>query len=92
MGWLMDNWQPVWGIGAVISAPLVALIIFVCIWWFAATRYQLGGLVLGWIPAGIAACVGGLVLGGLWPITLILALIYGAPIVAAIGDIAADRA
>lgn len=72
--WLLENGY--W-IGGLISAGLVWLSVFVGIWWFASTEYALGGLVLGWLPAGIAATIAAVVSGFGWPVVMPLALYFG---------------
>lgn len=91
MGWLQDNWQWIYVMGGLGLGALFAVATFFGVWWFASARYQLGGLVLGWIPGGIAGVVGGTILGFTWPVALVLAVLFGGPIVNAIGDVAADR-
>lgn len=76
-GWLQDNWMVIYIGGAVICALLAALIFFVGLWWFAAYRYALGGLVLGWLPGGVAAVVAAVVFGYGWPLFAVLLLAYG---------------
>lgn len=77
VSWLQENWGAAYGIGALICAALVWLAVFVGIWWFASAKYALGGLVLGWLPAGIAATLAAIVGGLGWPIILPLALHFG---------------
>ena len=49
---------------------------FVGIWWFAAYKYALGGLVLGWIPGTVAAIVAAVVFGFGWPLFAALLVIF----------------
>lgn len=77
LGWLRDNWGAIYGIGALVVGALAWLGAFIGIWWFAAYRYALGGLVLGWLPGVIAACLAALVFGLGWPLFAGLAILAG---------------
>jgi len=68
LDWIKDNWGAIYGIGALISGLLAAIIVFFGLWWFAAAKYALGGLVLGWLPGAIAAVIVGAIMGFGWPI------------------------
>lgn len=68
--WLQQNWMLIYIVGVLAVGLLSALVLFFGTWWFAAARYELGGLVLGWVPGAVAAGVGGLVLGFAWPLSV----------------------
>lgn len=75
--WLQEHWGAIYGIGALLVGVLSWLGAFVGIWWFAAYKYALGGLVLGWLPGMIAACLAALVLGLGWPLFAAIAILVG---------------
>lgn len=80
MSWLTDNWADIYLGGALLCGALSALAVFGGIWWYAAAKYELGGLVLGWLPGGIAAFVVGWVIGLGWPLFAPLAFWLASPV------------
>ena len=77
VAWVRDNWGAIYVVGALLSGLLSAIVIFFGVWWFAAAKYELGGLVLGWLPGTVAAAVVGAIMGFGWPILVPIALWLG---------------
>lgn len=76
MGWLSENWGNIYVGGALLVWALSGIVAFFGIWLYAAERYQLAGMVLGWIPGGIAAATAALLLGLLWPLALVALVLW----------------
>lgn len=68
--WLTDNWFNIYMVGALIVAGLTWLAAFFGLWWFAGAKYGLWGMMLGWLPGGVAGTVGAVVIGALWPLAV----------------------
>ena len=86
IGWVKENWGAIYGIGALISGLLTAIVAFFGVWLFAAVKYQLGGLVLGWLPGAIASIVLGAIVGLGWPILVPAILWLASILVPAMAD------
>lgn len=71
MTWLAENWGLIYGIGALATYAICALALFFGIWWFSAAKYELAGIVLGWIPGAVAAMTLAVVVALLWPVVLV---------------------
>ncbi len=72
--WIRDNWGTIYGGGVIVVGLLTVIIVFFGVWWFAADKYALGGLVLGWVPGAVAAATIGAIMGIGWPVLAPLAI------------------
>lgn len=84
--WLQQNWGIIYLGGGVILGGLTALAVFVGIWWGAAHKYAFGGLVAGWIPGAVGACVASVVMAFGWPLILPVMLYFGPSFLRAMDD------
>lgn len=89
--WVRANWGNIYMIGALVAGGLSGLAAFVVIWWFAGSKYELGGLVLGWIPGAVAGAVAALVLGFGWPIAIGVMVLFGDSLMRALDRAAGTR-
>lgn len=64
--WSWEWWLGAYVVVGLIAAVLGALGTFGGLWYWATSRYALGGFVLGWVPSGVAAVVAFFVLVFLW--------------------------
>ena len=86
LDWVRDNWGAIYGIGALIAGLLTAIVSFFGIWWFVAVKYQLGGLVLGWLPGAIAGATLGTIIGLGWPLLVPLLIWLASIFLPALAD------
>jgi hypothetical protein len=84
VSWLRDNWVVIYIGGGLILGGLTALAVFVWLWASAAHQYGLGGLVAGWIPGAVAACVASVVMAFGWPLIVPVLAYIAPPLVRAI--------
>lgn len=66
--WIRNNWGTIYGAGVMVCGGLTVIIVFFGLWWFAADKYALGGLVLGWLPGAVAAATVGAIMAIGWPL------------------------